>query len=372
MNTAKNFSAAHSELEHDLRCQIYRKQLLPGEKLFSELHYARKYHISRTTVRKAMDALVAENLIFKVRGAGTFVAESKNVSRKYPHSGDIRSRQILFLSFFTAFPEKTLYMQGTFEPIFNGLSRVLNQCRCNVLFSHVNSSWEAPACLLNDDVAGIVFHGQVQTEFWNKYMAHLPCVAINHDNLQIGCSMVGLDNQKRSFCAVKHLYELGHRKIGFAGVLMPESLSEVRYWGYQRAIRHFGLEEYVISLPQDKFRSELRAERTAEDLVPYLQRLKANDRPTALLIPNDFDFYNEALKLMDIKVPEDLSVVGGSNLLLGNENAETYICDRLEDICIESARLIVEMIGQGDGWRHKKILLTPKLIRGFSTAPLEI
>ena len=114
MQQNKLFISACEKLEHDLRCEIYRKQLLPGKKLYSEMHFSRKYHISRSTVRKALDSLVEEGLIYKVRGSGTFVSEKQNLSRQYSYSSKIRNRQILFLSFSSAFAEKTLYMHRDF------------------------------------------------------------------------------------------------------------------------------------------------------------------------------------------------------------------------------------------------------------------
>ena len=60
MNLKDTYSKAFDELEHDLRRDIYRRQMLPGEKLSSELQLARKYRISRSTVRKALDSLAED------------------------------------------------------------------------------------------------------------------------------------------------------------------------------------------------------------------------------------------------------------------------------------------------------------------------
>ena len=165
MDLNKTYNKAFDELEHDLRRDIYRRQLLPGEKLSSELQLARKYHISRSTVRKALNSLFEEGLITKVRGSGTFVSGDSRKMRLHSFSPTTRNRQILFLSFSTAFSEETLHMKETFSPIFDGLGSVLNAYRYNLLIGHVNTSWEPPACLLNGDVAGIVFHGHVRRDF---------------------------------------------------------------------------------------------------------------------------------------------------------------------------------------------------------------
>jgi DNA-binding LacI/PurR family transcriptional regulator len=372
MGINRKFSSVSGELEQDLRREIYRKQLLPGEKLCSEMHFARKYHISRSTVRKALDSLAAEGLIRKVRGSGTFVSEKYNYSRHHSFSSHTRNRQILFLSFSSAFPEETLYMSSTFNPIFDGLGRVFDAYRYNLLFRHVNNSWEPPACLLNGDVAGIIFHGKVQLEFWNKYMAHLPCVGINHSNYQFACSRVGLDNFERSFLAVKHLYELGHRKIASVFFSMePDSLAEERLWGFQRAMRSFDLDlppEYTIILPSQRIDGERCIRRSPEELIPHLQIFTTPGAPTGLIISDTFELFAAAFKLMELEIPRDVSVVSGQNIIEKDEQHETYVYDRLEDICAESARLIVEMIENQSGGEYKKIMLSPQLVPGFSTA----
>ena len=59
MKLSQKYNSAYGELEHDLRRDIYRRQLLPGEKLSSEFALARKYRISRNTVRKGVSQLIS-------------------------------------------------------------------------------------------------------------------------------------------------------------------------------------------------------------------------------------------------------------------------------------------------------------------------
>ncbi|WDP91123.1 MAG: GntR family transcriptional regulator [Desulfobacter sp.] len=56
-------------LQDRIRSGIY----VPGEMIPSEIGLAKKYGIGRPTVRQAMDLLVQKGLIYRKRGAGTFV-----------------------------------------------------------------------------------------------------------------------------------------------------------------------------------------------------------------------------------------------------------------------------------------------------------
>ena len=56
-----------------IRELIYRGKLKPGEKLMTERELARAMNVSRTTIRDAIQRLVAMGLIVQKQGQGTFV-----------------------------------------------------------------------------------------------------------------------------------------------------------------------------------------------------------------------------------------------------------------------------------------------------------
>ncbi|SDY11182.1 DNA-binding transcriptional regulator, GntR family [Modestobacter sp. DSM 44400] len=64
---------AFRRLENDLRSQIHRNEFPADTPLPTEAELARRYSVSRQTVRRAFHDLVAENLVFRVPGRGTFV-----------------------------------------------------------------------------------------------------------------------------------------------------------------------------------------------------------------------------------------------------------------------------------------------------------
>jgi GntR family transcriptional regulator len=73
----------YHQLEQELRARIHREEFKPGDALPTEERICSQYGVSRITVRRALDALIAEGLITKRRGVGTFVAP--------PASGNVRS-----------------------------------------------------------------------------------------------------------------------------------------------------------------------------------------------------------------------------------------------------------------------------------------
>lgn len=66
--------ALYQRLERGLRDAIERGVVKPAEALPPERDLAQDFAVSRITVRKALDALVADGLLTRRQGAGTFVA----------------------------------------------------------------------------------------------------------------------------------------------------------------------------------------------------------------------------------------------------------------------------------------------------------
>ena len=63
----------YREIAKDLRQRILNKIYLPGEQIPQEKEMCRIYNVSRITIKKAVDELVAAGLVIKRRGSGTFV-----------------------------------------------------------------------------------------------------------------------------------------------------------------------------------------------------------------------------------------------------------------------------------------------------------
>lgn len=71
----------HIQLKELLKRALEGGEYRPGSRFFSENEIAQKYGVSKTTVRRTMDDLSREGLIFRVPGKGTFVARQKLVER---------------------------------------------------------------------------------------------------------------------------------------------------------------------------------------------------------------------------------------------------------------------------------------------------
>jgi GntR family transcriptional regulator len=68
------FSPLYRQIRDRLVHSLQAGEWRPGEAIPSEIDLAARYGVSQGTVRKAIDALSAENLLVRRQGRGTFVA----------------------------------------------------------------------------------------------------------------------------------------------------------------------------------------------------------------------------------------------------------------------------------------------------------
>jgi len=116
--------------------------------------------------------------------------------------------------------------------------------------------------------------------------------------------VVAIDNASGAQQIVRHLVELGHRRIGYVAGASNPSYAERRemvLWSLHKA----GLTPQLDL----SFEQTGRIEEIADGIVPLLRR---PDRPSALICANDFLALGvmHAAKLAGIDIPGQLSVVG--------------------------------------------------------------
>lgn len=85
------------QLKNRIREQIRSGELKPQQALPGERQLVESYGLSRTTVRQALNELVAEGLLYRRHGKGTFVAPPKleqNLARLTGFAEDLRARGV--------------------------------------------------------------------------------------------------------------------------------------------------------------------------------------------------------------------------------------------------------------------------------------
>ena len=78
-----SFQPLYDQIKILLTRSLIAGEWKPGEAIPSEMELAVRYQVSQGTVRKAIDALAAENILIRRQGKGTFVATHTEPKHQY-------------------------------------------------------------------------------------------------------------------------------------------------------------------------------------------------------------------------------------------------------------------------------------------------
>jgi DNA-binding LacI/PurR family transcriptional regulator len=166
--------------------------------------------------------------------------------------------------------------------------------------------------------------------------------------------------------AVRHLVELGHRRIAFIGGEPERGMAAVREREYRSAMAEFGLdipEGYV----QCAYWGLLESQRVATEMLGLA------NRPTAIFCANDTMALGvqRAGRRLGLELPRDLSVVGFSNTApagLGDPLLTT-VSQPIADLGRTAARLVMARRQRPEAPGVQEVLLPTQLVIRDSTAP---
>jgi DNA-binding LacI/PurR family transcriptional regulator len=147
------------------------------------------------------------------------------------------------------------------------------------------------------------------------------------------------DNVHAGEVATRHLLEEGFRRIGFLGGPRDITVSEDRIAGYRRAMTAVGLACHV-------WHSPFGCEAARDEAIGILS---SEERPDALVVLDDFMAFGVVLaaRSLDLRVPEDLSLVGFNdsslcNLLAGGLSSVSLGIDRIVECAVRKLLAIIE------------------------------
>jgi DNA-binding LacI/PurR family transcriptional regulator len=165
---------------------------------------------------------------------------------------------------------------------------------------------------------------------------------------------------------LRHLTELGHRRIGFIGGEPGRGMAEVREKEYRSAMAEFGLdipEGYV----QCGHWHLLESQRAATEMLGLA------NRPTAIFCANDGMALGvqRAGRRLGLEMPRDLSVVGFSDSTAASlgDPFLTTVSQPVAEMGRIAARLVVARLTQPETTSAQEVLLPTQLVVRESTAP---
>ncbi len=295
----------HQQLRTAILSHILRTNAKPGEKLFTESALAKENRISLAPVRQAIDSLVAEGVLERLRAKGVYLLEPTAAPR----------RRITFVvpdishSFYGSMVRGVeMYARQRAYDIVIACSDFSESEELGIL-THLESV--DPHLLLICSVGGVQNLRQANQLIEKGFAV----VAVDQNYEGWNVSSVTNDNVQIGLDATNYLLQRGHRRIAFL-TEEEEILTNARQrgQGYERAMREAGLSPRVLPICSPH-KGELWDAAQARTLE-WLRGQSENERPTGLFVVNDTDAIGvlRALDELGISVPSQMSVIGCADL----------------------------------------------------------
>jgi len=225
----------------------------------------------------------------------------------------------------------------------------------------------------NNKVDGVIIaESRLTEEEIKQIQKYVPVVLLNWSTESVICDMVVPDNTGGVREAFAYLYKLGHRRIGFFG-LVPQK--EGRFYDRRFKERlegyYLGLGDYKLSMNKEYLQLPTCRKRDIEEVEEQVSRTlkkwkSLSNPPTAVITYNDIygvAFIKKAPSL-GINIPRDLSVIGFDNTIACHyvSPALSSIDQAMEAMGKLSMELLEERIKEGNTSPFKKLTCGTELV----------
>jgi len=306
----------------------------PGGKLPTEAQLAREQGVSLNTVRRAVDLLVQDGLVYRRQGSGMYIATNE--------TGPLVG---------VAVPSMTYY----FPRIIVGIERELARHGAQMLLR--STEWdsgeerEAVDALVGAGAAGLILAGEGAS-----IDLDVPVVLVERglEDPYTLHEFVGTNHAAGARAALKHLRDLGHTRIGYLERVSPHTAPQVRA----------GLGEVpVVTKSRDRW--------TTAEIERFLAELLRKKATAVICFPD-----REATMLLTAAIASGLSVPGDLSVVSYDDEVADLSDIPLTAVSpakLELGRLAVETLrarlAEPDSPR-RQISLVPNLVVRESTGPV--
>lgn len=203
-----------------------------------------------------------------------------------------------------------------FSSIIEKIEDILNAKGYNVIIAQSNESYKKECrtidALLFTQVDGIIAsmaNETVKLDYYNKIKAKgIPLILFDRGENDLNVDYVGIDDYMSSHIVIEHLVEQGCKRIAHIGGFSHTRIYKNRIRGYIDALKKHNLpfEDSLI------YECNLRKNDGREVMKKILD---LPNRPDGVYISGDYAALGalEVMKEQNIKVPEDIALVGFSN-----------------------------------------------------------
>lgn len=223
--------------------------------------------------------------------------------------------------------------------------------------------------VLQDVSSAILLVGtELDAESAKRFLqAEMPLVLLDCSFQRLPFNAILMDNANAMRQAVDYLVSLGHKDIGYLHSETPTQVFEARRHGYIDAMQEHGLlidKDFCFGMPV-----------SITEAYNYFNEILAKQPklPTAFLAANDMIAIGvmQALQKNNIKVPEDISIIGFDDIEISSVMAPGLTTVKVDtwEMGQMAVRRLLNLIKQPQKVPARVELYTELMVRGSTAAP---
>jgi DNA-binding LacI/PurR family transcriptional regulator len=340
-------------VEDYIREQIKQRKIT--DKLPGERNLAKELGFSYMTIRKAVENLVDEGLLYKVPTKGTYVASQKQQKPKTRTIGYFLDNRIA---------------GGLSSPyyglIFNAIAKATAAQGYSLVY--FTNSDQPNLYKILKKLDGVIASSFLRVEsLIQEIKAVIPVVTIDNSAADKSIPSVIIDNFSAEVESVDYLCSLGHERIGFMTGLEDSDVGKNRYEGYKSGLHKHGIgaDESLVFRGNYTFGSGVSG-------VEYF--LSLEQRPTAIICANDSMALGaiSSLQKAGLKVPDDISIIGFDDIHLAIQvtPALTTIAVPVDEIAARAFDMLESLIN-GKTLENRHVALDAHLVTRESSSEVK-
>jgi GntR family transcriptional regulator, arabinose operon transcriptional repressor len=364
----------HNMVKDKIMEWITNGEVKLGEKISSESDLVKMFGVSRHTIRQAIGDLVHEGWLYREQGVGTFCSHKSGHEKSQPPQ--------LLTSNGKNIGVITPYISDyIFPSIIRGIESFLTASGYTLTLASTDNDFEKERqCLqsmLDRNIDGLIIEptkSSSNNPNINYYLEleknNIPYLIINQYYPQLIPPHIIVNDKKGGYLATDHLIKLGHEKI--VGIFKTDDLQGgYRMQGFIQAFRENNITlspEMIISF-------------STENSDALLQENVRKILSSSQTMPTGFICYNDQVALsilnllreMELRVPEDISIVGFDDSSLAEATNLTSVSHPKLEMGVAAAKWIVSAVENRSGVESQNsTVYEPELVMRNSTSAINI
>ena len=268
-------------------------------------------------------------------------------------------------------------LKYVYAQVFNGIEKVANENGYKIITCVSNESAkkevETVQMLSNGSIDGFILSMAIETAISKDYEhfheivnEDIPIVMFDRVSYSFPCDTVIIEDEKGTYKAVEHLYNIGCKNIAFVGTNVELKSHMDRKKGYLRGLKDYNLhvnEDLIIEIEDNNYKN------FETHILPHFERNQG--QLDAVITTNETTGIaaQKVAQKLGFKIPENFNVIAFSNgIIARHANPKlTTISQHGEKMGEVAAQLLIDRLEKDIKENYQNVEIKTDIVERNST-----